>query len=339
MSKAKVGIAGYGVIGQRLADGVVKQKDMELIGIVDIAPTLSIRALYDSPDPYDLYIVDDSMKGAFDSENIPVRGNFDDLLSKVDIMLDAAPGGIGAKNKKLYEAKGLKAIFQGGEKNEIADAFFHGYANYASGVGVDYLKLTSCNTTGFIRAIDCIDREIGVEKVVVTILRRVADPGDTHRGLVDVAMVEPVPNHQAVDLMLIMPHIKATGALIHLPITHGHIITLVVTPKKPVSVEKALELFNAHPRIKVVDIAKGFNSNTALFKYARDKGNKRADMYEIAVFKEMVAKSGEDLFFTINIPQEAVVIPESMDGIRAALSMQTDGDAAVSATNKYLGMK
>ncbi|MCD4670540.1 MAG: type II glyceraldehyde-3-phosphate dehydrogenase, partial [Actinomycetia bacterium] len=89
----------------------------------------------------------------------------------------------------------------------------------------------------------------------------------------------------------------------------------------------------------VVEIAKGFNSNTALFKYARDKGNKRADMYEIAVFKEMVAKSGEDLFFTINIPQEAVVIPESIDAIRAALSMQTSGDDAVSATNKYLGME
>jgi glyceraldehyde-3-phosphate dehydrogenase (NAD(P)) len=304
-----------------------------------VAPTLSIRALYDSDNPYDLYVVEDSMKVAFEEEKIPVKGNFDDILSKVDIILDAAPGGIGARNKKIYERKGLKAIFQGGEKNEVADVFFHGYANYAKGVGADYLKLTSCNTTGFIRAVDCIDREVGVEKVAVTILRRVADPGDTHRGLVDVAMVEPVPNHQAVDLMLIMPHIKATGALVHLPITHGHIITLLVTPKKPISVDKALELFEAHPRIKVVEIAKGFNSNAALFRYARDKGNKRADMYEIGLFKEMVAKSGGDLFFTINIPQEAVVIPETMDAIRAALSLQADGAEAVTLTNKYLGME
>ena len=50
-------------------------------------------------------------------------------------------------------------------------------------------------------------------------------------------------------------------------------------------------------------------------------------------------KSGDDLFFTINIPQEAVVIPETMDGIRAALSLQKDGDEAVSLTNKYLGME
>ena len=339
MSKVKVGVAGYGVIGQRLADGVAKQEDMELVGIVDVTPTLSIRALYDSPFPYDLYVVDDSMKAGFEAEDIPVKGDFDDILSRVDIMLDATPGGIGAKNKEIYKKKGLKAIFQGGEKNEVADVFFHGYANYPRGVGADYMKLTSCNTTGFIRAVDCIDRAVGVERVVVTIIRRSADPGDTHRGLVDVAQVEPVPNHQAVDLMLIMPHIDATGALVHVPTTHGHIITLLVTPKKDISIEEALEQFEAHPRIKVVDIAKGFNSNAALFRYARDKGNKRADMYEIAVFREMVAKSGDNLFFTINVPQEAVVIPESMDAIRAAIPMQKDGAEAVALTNKYLGIK
>ena len=339
MKKIKVGVAGYGVIGQRLADGVVKQGDMELVGVVDVAPTLSIRALYDSPEPYDLYVVDDSMKGLFEAEKIPVKGNFDDLLSKVDIMLDAAPGGVGIKNKEIYKAKGVKAIFQGGEKNEVADVFFHGYANYQKGVGKDYLKLTSCNTTGFIRAVDCIDRAVGVVRVVVTIIRRVADPGDTHRGLVDVAQVEKVPNHQAKDLMLIMPHIEATGALVHVPTTHGHIITILVTPKKKISINEAISLFEAHPRIKVVDIAKGFNSNTALFKYARDKGNKRADMYEIGLFREMVALSGDNLFFTISIPQESVVIPETIDGIRASLSLQTDGKEAVKLTNKYLGME
>lgn len=339
MNKTKVGVAGYGIIGQRLADGVALQKDMELIGVVDVAPTLSVRALYDSANPYDIYVVDDSMKSLFESENIPVKGNFNDILSKVDIMLDATPGGVGVKNKEIYKKANVKAIFQGGEKNEVADVFFHGYANYSKGVGKDYLKLTSCNTTGLIRAVDCLDKSVGIKRVVVTIIRRVADPGDTHRGLVDVSLVEKVPNHQARDLMLIMPHIEATGALVHVPTTHGHIITIVATPKKKISINEAISLFEAHPRIKVVDIAKGFNSNTALFKYARDKGNKRADMYEIGLFREMVALSGDNLFFTINIPQECVTIPETIDAIRASLSLQNDGSEAVKLTNKYLGME
>ncbi|MCJ7650390.1 MAG: type II glyceraldehyde-3-phosphate dehydrogenase, partial [Candidatus Lokiarchaeota archaeon] len=103
MKKIKVGVAGYGVIGQRLADGVEKQEDMELIGVVDVSPTLSIRALYDSPKHYDLYVVEDSMTEAFKKENIPIKGNFNDILSRVDIMLDAAPGGVGIKNKEKYK--------------------------------------------------------------------------------------------------------------------------------------------------------------------------------------------------------------------------------------------
>jgi len=295
--------------------------------------------MFDGGQPYPLYVVGEGNRAAFEEEGLPVAGVIDDLLGGVDIVLDATPGGIGAKNKEIYRSKKLKAIFQGGEKNEVADVFFHGYANYEKGLGKDYLKLTSCNTTGFIRAVACLDRAVGIERVVITIIRRSADPGDTHRGLVDLALVEKVPNHQCEDLMLIMPHIDATGLLVHVPTTHGHIISILATPKNKISVEEALDLFERHPRIKVVEIAKGFNSNTALFRYARDKGNRRADMYEIALFKETVVKSGENLFFTVNIPQEAVVTPETIDGIRAALLLQEDGNEAVSLTNKYLGLE
>ncbi len=336
--KVKVGVAGYGVIGQRLADGVALQEDMELVGIADVAPTLAIRALAEQGMPYDLYCAVPSMVDGLKAAGIPVSGMFDDLLDKVDVMLDATTAGIGAKNKELYKARGLKAIFQGGEKSDVADVFFHGYANYEKGLGAQFLKLTSCNTTGFIRAVDCIDRKVGVEKVAVTIIRRVADPGDTHRGLVDVLMVDPVPSHQALDLMHIMPHVNATGLLVHTPVTHGHIISMVVTPKQKITPEEALELFKAHPRIRVVRIADGFNSNTSLFRYARDLGNKRGDMYEIAVWEETVAMSGDDLIFAINIPQEAVVIPETMDGVRACMEMEKDRLTAVGLTNKYLGM-
>jgi glyceraldehyde-3-phosphate dehydrogenase (NAD(P)) len=147
-----------------------------------------------------------------------------------------------------------------------------------------------------------------------------------------------VPNHQAVDLMTIMPHVQATGFLVHTPVTHGHIITIVATPKKSVSKEALMETFRQHPRIRVFRIADGFGSNAALFKYARDLGHKRADMYEIGVWDESWGTSGDDVLFAINIPQEAVTIPETMDAIRAALEMQTERLEAVGLTNRYLGM-
>ena len=338
MSKVKVGVAGFGVIGQRLADGVARQEDMELVGVADVAPTLAVMALAERGMPYDLYAAMPGARETLEAAGIPVVGDFDDLIAQVDIMLDSAPGGIGAKNKAKYEAAGVKAIFQGGEADEVADVFFHGYANYDNGLGQDYLKLTSCNTTGLIRTIDALDRAVGIEKVAITIIRRVADPGDTHRGLVDTLQIEPIPNHQAIDLMSIMPHIDATGILVHTPVTHGHIITIVATPKREVTKEEVIAAFETHPRIRVVRIADGFDTNTSLFNYARFLGHPRGDMYEVGLFEETVGFSGKDIMFAINIPQESVVIPETIDGIRAALEMQTDRLEAVGLTNEYLGM-
>ncbi|MDO5426822.1 MAG: type II glyceraldehyde-3-phosphate dehydrogenase [Coriobacteriia bacterium] len=343
----KVGVAGYGTIGMRLADGVAQQDDMELVGIADLAPTLALQALREKDMigangvEYKLYLVEGADKKAFDAKGIPVAGTFEELCKEVDVMLDSSPGGVGASNKeKYYEPLGVKAIFQGGEKNEVADVFFHGYANFEKGVGQNYLKLTSCNTTGLIRAVDCLDREFGVEKAAITIVRRVADPGDYHRGLTNALEMDKAPNHQAIDLMTIMPHVDATGILIHTPVTHGHIITCVVRGKdgKKIPADKALAAFQAHPRIRVVNIDEGFKGNASLFKYARDLGNRRGDMYEIGLWEDSIVESGDDLMFAINIPQESVTIPETMDAVRACTGMQTTREEGTAATNKCLNI-
>ncbi len=339
MAKIQVGVVGYGVIGQRLADGAALQEDMELVGVADVAPTLAVRALHEKGMPYKLFTAMPEKASLLTDEGIPVSGTLEDLVSEADIILDAASAGAGAKNKELYRSMGKKAVFQGGEQNSVADVFFHGYANYEKGLGADFLKLTSCNTTGLIRAVDCIDREAGVEKTAITIIRRVADPGDYHRGLTNALQVDKAPSHQAEDLMTIMPHVHATGILVHTPVTHGHIITVVVTPKKDISESQLIELFRSHPRIRVVRLDQGFLGNASLFRYARDLGNPRGDMYEIALWEDTVVKSGRDIMFALHIPQEAVVIPESIDAVRAAMKMQMTREEGTGATNRYLNLK
>ncbi len=339
MSKVKVGVAGYGVIGLRLATGVALQEDMELVGVADVAPTLAVRGLVESGMPYHFYNALPDNEEKLQEAGVPISGTMEDLVEQCDIMLDATSAGIGAKNKELYQRMGKKAIFQGGESNHIADTFFHGYANYERGLGQQFLKLTSCNTTGLIRAVDALDRAVGVEKVAVTIIRRVADPGDYHRGLTNALQLEYAPSHQALDLMNIMPHVNATGILIHTPVTHGHIITVVAKTKKSIDKSGLLEVASAHPRIRPVRIADGFLGNASLFRYARDMGKFRGDNYEIALWEESIVMSGDEIMFAINIPQESVVIPENMDGIRAAMQMQMTREEGTAMTNRYLGMK
>lgn len=331
-------VVGYGTIGQRLADGVNLQNDMNLIGVVDAAMSLGIRALKEKGMPYDLYAINEETRAIFEENGIPVNGLLRDVLRKIDIVLDATSAGVGAKNKELYKMYGVKAIFQGGEKNDIADVFFHGCANYEKGVGADFLKLTSCNTTGLIRAVDCLNKKCGIKKVAITIVRRVADPGDYHRGLTNALQVDAAPNHQAVDLMTILPDIDATGILVHAPVTHGHFITVVATPKQDISTREVIDAFKEHDRIRVVKLDEGFKGNASIFKYARDLGRPRGDLYEICIWEDTVVKSGKDIMFGIHIPQESVTIPETIDAIRAAMTIDTEGNTAVKKTNQNLGL-
>lgn len=116
MSKIKIGVAGYSTVGQKLADSVAEQKDLELVGIADLAPTMAIRSLQKNDMigsngvKYDLYLMGGADDAAFKSFGIPVAGTFEELCGKVDIMLDS-PSGLGSKNKIIYEKLGVPVIF------------------------------------------------------------------------------------------------------------------------------------------------------------------------------------------------------------------------------------
>jgi glyceraldehyde-3-phosphate dehydrogenase (NAD(P)) len=82
----------------------------------------------------------------------------------------------------------------------------------------------------------------------------------------------------------------------------------------------------------------GFLGNASFFKYARDLGHTRGDLYEIGLWEDSMVESGNDIMYGIHIPQESVTIPETIDGIRAALETQPDSKSATAETNKYLNL-
>ena len=51
-----------------------------------------------------------------DFSDYQISGSIESALDECDLVIDAAPGGHGYKNKKsLYEPKNIPAIYQGGE--------------------------------------------------------------------------------------------------------------------------------------------------------------------------------------------------------------------------------
>ena len=145
MAKVRVGVVGYGTIGERIADGVAAQGDMELVGVCDIAPTVPVRALIKSRKDIPLYCAAAERIKDLEAAGGKVAGTLEDLLGKVDMICDATTPGIGAQNRKKYEAAGVKATFQAGEKTGVGDVQFNSMANYDKAYGQSYIHILSCN--------------------------------------------------------------------------------------------------------------------------------------------------------------------------------------------------
>jgi glyceraldehyde-3-phosphate dehydrogenase (NAD(P)) len=145
----KVGVNGYGTIGRRVADAVLKQKDMELIGITKTKPDYKSMLAVAKGIP--LYGVDLKSMEAFKTAGYTVKGTLNDLLQRVDVVVDCAPEDVGAENKHLYQQAGVKAVYQGGEEHTVAGASFVAQCNFEKAVGKNAVRVVSCNTTGLCR--------------------------------------------------------------------------------------------------------------------------------------------------------------------------------------------
>lgn len=331
-----VAINGYGTIGKRVADAVAAQPDMKVIGVSKTKP--SHEAFIAKSRGYPLYIADIAKKAAFEKAGLPVAGAVEDMLKAADIVVDATPGGIGEKNKPVYERLGVKAIWQGGEDHEVAGFSFNSDCNYKDAIGKQFARVVSCNTTGLCRIINAMDKAYGVEKVRAVMVRRGGDPADIKRGPIDAIVLNPVhiPSHHGPDVQSVLPNINIVTLAMIVPVTMMHMHVVQMDLKREATREKVLEIIEKHPRMGLVRKATGITSTAELKEYAMDLGRHRSDLWENGIFEESVSCLGNELYLFQAIHQEADVVVENIDCIRAMTGIEKDPAKSVAITNKAL---
>jgi glyceraldehyde-3-phosphate dehydrogenase (NAD(P)) len=336
--KAKVAINGYGTIGKRVADAVAAQDDMEIVGVVKTKPSFEARIAKEKG--YDIYTPSDENIVDFKKSKIDVSGTLKELLGKVDIVVDATPGGMGEEYKKLYQKHGVKAIWQGGEDHELTGFSFNSEANYKYALGRDFARVVSCNTTGLVRVLYPLDTAFGVKKARVTLMRRAADPNDIKTGPINALIPDPIklPSHHGPDVNSILPDIDITTMAVKTSTTLMHLHAINVELKKECNEADVLGVFENRPRIRLVSSKDRIKSTAEAMEYAKDLGRPRGDMWENVVWKDSISINKGELYFFQAIHQESDVVPENVDAIRALLGMEMDGAKSISKTNKALGM-
>ncbi|MCX6775780.1 MAG: type II glyceraldehyde-3-phosphate dehydrogenase [Candidatus Micrarchaeota archaeon] len=333
----RVAVNGYGVIGKRVADAVAKQDDMQLVGVVKTKPNYEAKLAIKKG--YNVYVPDAASLDLFKKANVPCEGLYENLFSKCDLVIDCTPAKMGAENKKnIYIPKKLKAIFQGGEKDNIADVSFVAQCNYEKAVNKNYVRVVSCNTTGLCRTMGAVDNAFGIESSKVVLIRRAADPNDIKTGPINAIVPETtIPSHQGPDVQTVLP-IPIETVAIKVPTTLMHVHVVFVKMKKPATAQDVKNVFANTTRIAMYTAADGFESTAHLIDYARDLGRYRYDIQEIMVWEDSIYVNGNELAYIQAVHNESDVIPENVDAIRAMFNL-CDAKTSIEKTNKSFGIK
>ncbi len=336
--KVRVAINGFGTIGKRVADAVSRQPDMELVGVAKTRPSFEARRAAERG--YRLYVAGNGKRSEFESAGLPVAGQLEELLRSCDVVVDCTPEKVGESYRKQYADTGVRAIFQGGEKAEVAEASFSALANYDACKGKRTLRVVSCNTTGIARAASVLVPRWGVAHWEVTLVRRAADPAESKKGPVNgILPTFKMPSHHGPDVRTIFPDLPIATTALVVPTTLMHVhVNHVRLGRAPANTAELLEAFRASPRFHVFAPWEGVDGTPQVMEYARDRGVGFNDMMENVVWENGVRVDGQDAYFFQAIHQESIVVPENVDAIRAMFGLAPSGRESVALTDRALGL-
>jgi glyceraldehyde-3-phosphate dehydrogenase (NAD(P)) len=336
--KVRVAVNGYGTIGKRVADAVAAQDDMEVVGVTKNRPTFEARRAVERGFP--LYGATAKGAEALEAAGLPVKGGLDDLLADCDIVVDCAPGDIGAENLATYKEHHVKAIFQGGEEHEAIGWSFNSSANFAETHGKQFVRVVSCNTTGLIRTLLPLDRAGAIESIYAVMVRRATDPNDSKKGPIN--SIEPalrIPSHHGPDVASVLTGLPIHTMAVKVPTTIMHLHAVVVRLKRALSTEDVAAMWRAQPRVMLVRSSEGLPSTAQLMEWARDQGRPRGDLWETVIWADGMKVDGQTLYYYQAIHQESDVVPENVDAIRAMTGAAKDGAASIEKTDRAMGIR
>jgi len=335
----RVAVNGYGVIGKRVADAVLQQPDMELAGVGDVVSDYRVKAAVVHGFP--VYASLAERTGEMREAGIPVAGTLDDLLAGVDVVVDCTPKGIGARNLERYRSAGIKSVFQGGEAHSLTGHSFVAQANYETALGRDTTRVVSCNTTGTVRTLTALRAAGLLTKARGVLVRRATDPWESdHGGIMNTVVPEPhIPSHQGPDAQTVVPELDVVTIAAKAAHTQTHNHYWVVELSRSASREEVLDAFRQAPRIAFIRVSDGIVALNSTIELMKDLGRPRGDMWEVALWEDILTVNGREAYYTYQVYNEAIVVPESIDAIRALTGTVADGATSIHMTDEAMGMR
>lgn len=147
---------------------------------------------------------------------------------------------------------------------------------------------------------------------------------------------DEIPSHQGPDPQTVLPDIDVITVACKVPQTLGHVHYWWVEMAKDAMREDVASLFEKTPRIALVKPEFNLATPNALKEYALDLGRPRSDLWEVCVWEHLVQVRGRELFWAHFVDNQAIVVPENIDAIRALSGLLSDGAESIEKTDRAL---
>ena len=334
----RVAVNGYGVIGKRVADAVAAQDDMTLAGVADVATDWRVAVA--RAKGYPLYGATPEHVRAMTEAGLDPAGTLDDLLGDADVVVDCTPKKVAAGNVERYRERGIKFIVQGGEKHAVTGHSFTAENNYDTALGRQSTRVVSCNTTSTVRTLSALKQAGLLKKARGVLIRRATDPWESHLGGIMNTLVPEadIPSHQGPDAQTVDPELDVVTMAVKAPETLSHLHYWTVQLTREASKDEVLDALRTSSRIAFIRMADGLTALNTVKELMADLGRPHDNLYEVAVWEDMLTVQGDEAFYAYMVDNQAIVIPETIDAIRALAEIEPDGAASIEKTNEALGI-
>ena len=120
------------------------------------------------------------------------------------------------------------------------------------------------------------------------------------------------PDAQSVD-----PDLDVITMAVKVPQTLAHLHYWSVRMPRNASRDEVLDAFRASSRIALIKMSEGLGALNAVKEMMADLGRPNDSLYEVALWEDMLTVEGDELFYAYMVDNQAIVIPETIDAIRA----------------------
>ena len=96
--------------------------------------------------------------------------------------------------------------------------------------------------------------------------------------------------------------------------------------------------FHSSTRIAMVRLDDGLTGINSVKELMADLKRPNDNLYEVALWEDLVTIQNNELFYAYMVDNQAIVIPETIDAIRALTGLSTDSQKSIAKTNAALGI-